>query len=61
MELSGRTYLVIKADFMTGRVRDLGAELMEEFLPGLVNDPNIDLRLGLAWEHQRTPQNKIAV
>ncbi|RKY69529.1 MAG: hypothetical protein DRQ02_00815 [Candidatus Latescibacterota bacterium] len=61
MELSGRTYLVIKADFMTERVRDLGTELMDEFFPALVSEPNIDLRLGFAREHQRTPQHKIAV
>jgi imidazoleglycerol-phosphate dehydratase len=45
IDLSGRPYLVYKADFKATRVGDLQTELIEEFLKALVQEGRLNLHI----------------
>jgi imidazoleglycerol-phosphate dehydratase len=45
IDLSGRPYLVYKAEFRTSRIGDLQTELIEEFLKALVQEGKFNLHL----------------
>ena len=45
IDLSGRPYLVYKADFRSARVGDLQTELIEEFLKALVQEGRFNLHV----------------
>ena len=45
IDLSGRPYLVFKADFKVARIGDLQAELIEEFLKAFVQEGRLNLHV----------------
>ncbi|HZI50931.1 MAG TPA: imidazoleglycerol-phosphate dehydratase, partial [Terriglobia bacterium] len=45
VDLSGRPYLVYKADFKVSRIGDLQAELIEEFLKAFVQEGKFNLHV----------------
>src|SRR4030095_5110759 len=45
VDLSGRPYLVYKAEFKVPRIGDLQAELIEEFLQGFLQEDKFNLRV----------------
>ena len=45
IDLSGRPYLVYKADFKSARIGDLQTELIEEFLKALVQEGRLNLHV----------------